>query len=354
MRIVHTSDLHIDSPLTSRLSELRAEERRRELIFNFERLIEKTRELGAAVMIIAGDLFDKERVSSRAKNAVLSAIRRAEDIVFLYLPGNHERDALAFEELPKNMKTFGRSWTYFETDSLLFAGRSECAEGMFSELRSVKNKKTIAVLHGEAVARSGEDGKIGLSELRGTGIAYLALGHYHTYSRKTEGGCAVVYSGTPEGRGFDEAGEKGFSLIEYENGVLTDRFIPFASRRLHDLKIDVSGAAGTWELENIVENRLRDIPQDDLVRVTLVGEHPIGLIKNVRGIAYRYSDVFYYFEIHDASRVAILASDFRYDKTLKGEFVRLVMGDEGLSETEKKKIIAAGLSALAGEIAEEL
>ena len=354
MKIVHTSDLHIDSPLTSHLSELRAQERRRELIFNFERLIGRTRELGASVMIIAGDLFDKERVSSRAKSAVLSAIQRAQDIVFLYLPGNHERDALACEELPKNMKTFGRAWTYFETDELLFAGRSECAEGMFSELRSVKNKKTIAVMHGEPAARSGEGGKIGMSELSGTGVSYLALGHYHTYSKKSVGGCAVVYSGTPEGRGFDEAGEKGFSLIEYENGNLSDRFIPFAARRLHDIGIDISDAASTWELENTVEKRLRDIPREDLVRVTLEGEHPTGLIKNVRGIAYRYSDEFYYFEIHDGSRVAISASDFRYDKTLKGEFVRLVMSDGGLSDTERKKIIAAGLAALAGEIAEEL
>ena len=51
MRIVHTSDLHIDSALTSNLSEPRASERRRELLYNFERLVARAREIGEEILL---------------------------------------------------------------------------------------------------------------------------------------------------------------------------------------------------------------------------------------------------------------------------------------------------------------
>ena len=113
MRIVHTSDLHIDSALTSNLTGPKASERRRELLYNFERLINFSREIGASIIIIAGDLFDTENITRRAKDTVLAAMERARDITFLYLPGNHERDALVGESLPTNVRIFGESWTYF-------------------------------------------------------------------------------------------------------------------------------------------------------------------------------------------------------------------------------------------------
>ena len=72
MRIVHTTDLHIDSALTSNLSEPSASERRRELLYNFERLVNRAREINAEIIIIAGDLFDSQKISRRAKDTVLS------------------------------------------------------------------------------------------------------------------------------------------------------------------------------------------------------------------------------------------------------------------------------------------
>ena len=82
MKIIHTSDIHIDSPLTARLSPDKIRERRRELIDGFSRLVSEAKRIGAEAMIIAGDLFDSERISKRAIDTALDAIESSPGISF--------------------------------------------------------------------------------------------------------------------------------------------------------------------------------------------------------------------------------------------------------------------------------
>ena len=76
------------------------------------------------------------------------------------------------------------------------------------------NSDILRHLHGELKDKCSAPETIGIKEATGKNIDYLALGHYHSYSGAVidERGSAV-YSGTPEGRGFDEAGDKGFIML---------------------------------------------------------------------------------------------------------------------------------------------
>ena len=67
MKFLHTSDIHIDSPLTSRLSAEKIRERKQELLRNFSRLVLEARNRGAEAIIIAGDLFDNEKISKKKR-----------------------------------------------------------------------------------------------------------------------------------------------------------------------------------------------------------------------------------------------------------------------------------------------
>ena len=58
MRILHTADLHLGSPLSARLSGERQRERKNELFNTLSRMADKAKELGCGAVIIAGDLFD--------------------------------------------------------------------------------------------------------------------------------------------------------------------------------------------------------------------------------------------------------------------------------------------------------
>ena len=351
MKIIHTSDVHLDSPLTSRLSPEKSRERKRELILSFRRITEDAVRIGASAVIIAGDLFDSESASQRTVDTVLGFIEAARDVAFLYLPGNHEKDRVISiaRRIPDNLMIFGEDWTYFKLGEVTVAGRSRTEKNMFSTLTLNPSGFNIAVLHGEISDSSDSEGKIGLKEVGSTDIDYLALGHYHSYSERKAGNrCSLVYSGTPEGRGFDETGRKGYVIIDTE-GKPEYRFVSRSGRTLHILPVDVGGTESELEIEGRVGAALSVIPPCDMVRVVLGGEHEPYLRRDTDTLLARFEKNHYYLEIKDESRLRISSEDYKNDKSLKGEFIRLVLSREDLSEEDKAKIIECGIRALAGE-----
>ena len=352
MKIIHTSDIHLDSPLTARLPSGKVRERRAELSAGFKRLVNEAHTLGADAVIIAGDLFDNDRISKRALISAIDVISSANDITFYYLEGNHERAAIRESGIttPDNLKFFEEDWTYFEADSVSIAGRSSITKDMFKSLDLPSNKTNIVVLHGELRDRSDDDDAIGIQDLKNKSVDYLALGHYHSDSHPDlpEGGIAV-YSGTPEGRGFDETGDKGFVLIDITDGKISHTFIPFAKRRLNIIPLDITGALRTSDLYDMAETVLRGVSRDDLVRLELCGGYSPELIKDREGLTEKYSEKFYYFEVKDSSHQEINPDDYKLDKSLKGEFIRTVLSDDTLDEEMKSRIISCGINALMGE-----
>lgn len=354
MKIIHTGDLHLCSPLTSRLSAEKAKKRGREIEESFAALCERGYELGASAFIIAGDLFDSERISARSLETVLAVIARHSGMDFFYLAGNHEGNALKerAKVLPANLKLFGGGWTYYDLDGVRISGRRETASDMFSALELGK-EKNIVILHGELRDKTREGGIIGLSDFDKLNIDYMALGHYHTYSVRQFGRGAAVYAGTPEGRGFDETGEKGFCLIDTDGERVTHRFIPSAKRKLLIEEIDISDAETTADIWGLIEKRISGIGRENILRVLLTGRRKPELIINRDIISSEYGRVFFYFEIKDETKLAVCPDDYRFDKSLKGEFIRLCFAEESLSEEERDKIIECGIAALSGEAYDE-
>ncbi len=348
MKILHTSDIHIDSPMTSRLPSAKIRERRRELVSNFSDLVSEARKNGCSAVIIAGDLFDSERVSRKAKSTVLDTILTARDLTFFYLKGNHEGDALTEDtELPKNLYIFGDDWSYFEAPGLTVAGRSVCQEKMFSELNLPSDSKNVVVLHGELRDRSSGEA-IGKLDAVGKNIDYMALGHYHSYSaEKIDSRGVAVYSGTPEGRGFDEAFDCGYVILDTD--TMEHRFVPFAKRILRIVKLPLNELISPSEISVAAERLLKDIPSRDLVRLELIGEYSPELWRDTEALERKFAERFYHFEVKDSSRIKIDPESYKYDKSFKGEFIRTVNADESLDEAKKAKIIACGLYALMGE-----
>lgn len=352
MKILHTSDLHIGSALTSRLSPDKVRERKGELLTTFERMIEEAVYQRVSVFIIAGDLFDTERITKSVAERVLGAMARHPSLDFLYLPGNHEKSALIDSgvPLPENLKLFGEDWTYFDYGEVMIAGRSVIEEGMFSSLSTAYGKTNVAVLHGAlADGRCGGE-MIGRRELEGSGVDYLALGHYHSYSEEQIFDTGVaVYCGTPEGRGFDEVGAKGFVIVDADGRRARHSFHPFAKRTLRIVDVDLTGAHSRADVDARVDAALGGVSHLDLVRLRFIGKRAPELFPDEGAILSRWEGAFYHFEIRDESGIRINPEDYKYDRTLKGEFIRLVSARPDLSEVEKDKIIRTGLAALMGE-----
>ena len=109
MKIIHTSDLHLDSKIDGIPTE-KSRIRREEVVASFEKMVEFANQNDVRAIIIAGDMFDTRNVSAMVRNTVRDVITANPEIDFLYLRGNHDNDN--FIELlstgNKNMLAFAQ------------------------------------------------------------------------------------------------------------------------------------------------------------------------------------------------------------------------------------------------------
>ena len=84
----------------------------------------------------------------------------------------------------------------------------------------------------------------------------------------------------------------------------------------------------------------------------LCGKRSPELFPDEDAIRSRWQSAFYHFEIKDETSIRIDPEEYKYDRSLKGEFIRLVASKTDISDEEKDKIIRTGLAALMGEFDE--
>ena len=106
MKIIHCSDLHLDSPLGRHFTPAQAKARNAELCAAFSRMVQFARREQVEAVLIVGDLFDSAYASAQTAGFVLEQIRAAGEITFFYIRGNHDgsRDPLAgMARQPENL-----------------------------------------------------------------------------------------------------------------------------------------------------------------------------------------------------------------------------------------------------------
>jgi len=347
----------LDSPLSANLAGEKKKQRKSELLTTFVRMVEYAAEHGVDAVLITGDLFDGKYVTKRTQNIVKETILRFFSLDFLYLCGNHDAENFLtdWEERPENLKLFGTAWTYYRYGDVVIAG-AEFDDGnaaeLYDSLLLSRNDCNLVMLHGQTEKyRSAEKTEtVQLAALKNKNIDYLALGHIHSYRYEAlDARGAYCYCGCPEGRGFDECGEKGFVWLEIEEKKITHSFIPFASRTVHEIFADISGAETTISVEGVIREALQGIPERDLVKVTLIGKVSLTAERDSSYLSGRFADDFFAFKLNDREvGLAICPEDYENDISLRGEFIRLVMEGD-YSEEEKRMILEIGMRALAGE-----
>ena len=94
---------------------------------------------------------------------------------------------------------------------------------------------------------------------------------------------------------------------------------------------------------------LAEIDTDDIVRITLGGYRESALASYAEHLDSIFRGRFAHFEVKDRSRRAIRAADYEGDVSVRGEYVRLVLSDESLSDEDREILLTIGLRALEGE-----
>lgn len=216
-----------------------------------------------------------------------------------------------------------------------------------------KNDINIVTLHGQEVKYDQKDKAeiINIQSLKNKNIDYLSLGHIHKFKQERIDSRGIYcYSGCLEGRGFDECGEKGFVLLDVdeEENKITSKFIPFAGRHLYEVNVDTTDTLTTLDVEEKIDNSVKDIEKESLIKIVLTGKVDINSERDINYLEKKYKNMFYFAKIYDETTLKIDYMTYENDASLKGEFIRLVLKQD-LPEEEKRKIITTGIKALTGE-----
>lgn len=351
MKIIHTGDLHLDSVLESNFDPAIASQRRKELLLTFARMVEYAAQQRVRVFLIAGDLFDTAHPAPDAESYVMSQMAAHPQIDFLCLSGNHT-DGYEPCNPPKNFKTFPqKTFGSYRYDNVVVSGSENNAA--YHDLDLNEQDVNIVMLHGQIGDSITDLTVINPKFYRDKHIDYLALGHYHRNRKEQLDERGVwAYCGTPEGRGFDEAGEKGFMLLETNGRKLSSVFIPFAKRTIRLVSVDISLLFSQREIEKQVEAQLQGIPKDDIVRVVLRGIAEPDMHKDIGQLRAALEGRFFFVSVTDESNISLRPEAYEHDVSLRGEFVRTVL-KSGLSREDRERIIRCGIQALNGEEVDE-
>ena len=403
VKLIHTADLHLDSAFRSRFTKEEAENRRQKQLMAWKELLSFAVEKKVQGILIAGDLFDSPVVSHGTMDFFLSTIAEHPEISFFYLRGNHDTEnTFCYQEnLPKNLFLFSeKGKKYRLNDRLLLAGmeygtkdisfgenegatqgagqaaeqgveqetvhgaealsKSESESEEESKFLKLKEEDcNILLLHGalyqgtpKGDSFQGEEG-IFLKNLEKLPLSYIALGHIHKGGEgRLNNGALWAYPGCLQGRGFDEEGERGFLYlkVEEEKKEIHKEFIPIKQGEFRILEIELLEDEGTLAcLKKIeVEMEKAGIAKEDSLRIILKGKKGLEQERNLRYLQLQLQDSVFFLEIRDECELSWNREEAMKEKSLKGEFLRVLAAADNLSKEEQEEIIALGMGLLQG------
>lgn len=356
IKILHTADLHLDSAFEG-LGAGKAAVRREEQRAMLGRLAELAVSEGVDLVLLAGDLFDSTSAYTQSVQELLRALRTIPAPVFIS-PGNHDhysarsayakltlpenvhiftKNAIECVELPKlSVRVYGAAFTEKYSAPLLRSFKAERTEGVIN----------LLCLHGEVGVRESVYDPISLDELASSGIDYAALGHIHKASGLMKAG-ATWYSwpGCPEGRGFDETGEKTVSIVETDGVSCTLRPVCISTRRYESIKVDVTGIDPLLAVHTLLApDTVRDI-----YRITLTGE--TDTTPDMNRLRRNLSELFFELQLRDETHLRRNIWENADDDTLRGVFLTKLKAkyDAARDDSERRLIEHAarwGLAAM--------
>ncbi len=356
LKILHAADLHLDSPfegLPAGKASIRRGEQR-ELLGRMAALAEQEK---VDLVLLSGDLLDSDNTYFETGEELVRSLGSINAPVFI-APGNHDyysdKSPYAKLEMPENVylftktqieyvelpqlgvRVYGAAFTDKRCPALLENFHGEKTEGM----------RNILCIHGEFGVRDSIYNPITEAQLSASGMDYAALGHIHKASGLRQAGETwYAWPGCPEGRGFDETGEKTVNLIELSPEGCTLRTTSIASRKYVVLDVNVTGSDPLLA----IHTQLADETVRDVYRIILSGE--VDTAPDLNKLRRNLEEFFFELQLRDNTRLKQSVWEKAGEDTLRGLFLMKLRAryDNARSDEERNRIEQAarwGLAAL--------
>ena len=356
LRILHSADLHLDSPFEG-LSRGKAAIRRAEQRALLSRMAELVRSSEIDLVLLSGDLLDGGGSYLETCEELLRSLRSMAVPVFI-APGNHDycsaRSPYMRLKLPENVhiftrpeiecvelpelcaRVYGAGFVEKSSASLLEGFSAEKTDGVYD----------ILCIHGEVGVPDSRYNPITTEQLEASGVDYAALGHIHKASGLLNAG-KVCYSwpGCPEGRGFDETGEKFVNMVELNDEGCTLEQVCIAARKYEILTVDVTGLDPLLA----INSSLPDETVRDIYRIILTGETEQA--PDLRKLYENLAELFFDLQLRDNTHLRRNIWERASEDSLRGIFLKKLHEryESTQDESERSRIEQAarwGLAAL--------
>lgn len=345
--------------------------RRQSLRDVFHTILSRAATWPADAVLIAGDLFDLDRVSRDTVAFLRREFAAVQPVPVFIAPGNHDPyvpgSPYVTEPWPDNVVVFrSAEWASYplEDKPLTIHGFAfdgpDISENPFGRLRVPRDGRThIGVAHGSERGHQPPTkaayAPFDAADAACEGLCYLALGHFHGLTPLNGStSTRMCYSGAPEGHGFGELGVHSYLEIEIEGGELTVTPVPSSSVVYATHGIDCSDFTTAQEIVEAIRSLAQESPHGQVVRVTLAGTCSPAVQSGLSGLRDAVSPLFEYLEVVDATRPVEDFDELARDNTSLGAFVALMNKTVGEAVDERARRLRerareVGLAAYRGQ-----
>ena len=367
VKIVHTADLHFDTPFNE-VDEKQRLINKEELKEVFKNIINFCKEKHVEILLLAGDIFDNLTLSRETIHFIENVFNDIKETRVFISPGNHDPyDNNSFYKLikwPENVYVFKGNLEKVYIEELKTNVWGAAFNGKYVRKSILKGfsqndeEINIMVIHGEL--SSSEEGNeynpITLKNIRESGMDYIALGHRHNFSGVLkEGSTFYSYSGCPQGRGFDETGDKGIVYGYVAKGFAELSFIKTCKRNYEEVYVDISNLFGYEEIrEKILDSIKENDRKNNLYKIILKGEVSEKFHIEEKIVKSKLLNDFYFCKVIDKTSIALDIKELSKGYSVKSIFVRkLVKKLKEAKTDEEREVIKMALKIGISSLSED-
>lgn len=357
VKIVHTADLHFDTPFKD-VGEKLSKVHKEELKEVFINIIHFCRREFVDILLIAGDVFDNFTLSRDTLYFMESSFKEIPNVKVFISPGNHdpygEKSFYKIINWPDNVHIFkgGLERIFLEDLNTVVWGagfrEKYVRTSMLEGFNDTSNYINLMVIHGD-ISNSSEGNEynpISINEISESGMDYVALGHRHSFTGVNKvGNTSYAYSGCPQGRGFDELGDKGIVYGHVSKGVSDLEFIKMSKRNYEEVEVNITGCFGNEEvIPKILSIANEEDRKENLFKIILTGEISANFNIDENILRERLSRDFYFVKIIDKTSVRIDIDEISKGYSVKSSFAKALLEKlESTEDEEEKEIIKMAL-----------
>ena len=319
IKILQAGDLHFDTPfkdLDKNISIISKEE----LLEVFSKIIDISMENSVDILLLTGDIFDNLTINKKTLIFIKNQIERISNIRVFISPGNHdpynEKSFYKMINWPDNVYIFKGSIEKVVLEDLNTVvwgaafNEYHVRKSLLKNINVDNNYINIMTIHGDI--SNTDDGNeynpITKRDIENSKLDYIAIGHRHNFSGiLRENNTFYAYAGCPQGRGFDEVGDKGIILGEVTKGAVDLNFIRTSKRNYYVEEIDISDSVSYDEVRLRILSAINEEERkNNLYKLILKGQIESYINLNESVILEKIKRDFYFVKVIDKTEVNLL------------------------------------------------